>query len=253
MMGATMFTVEERDRIRDRVLAMADADQRVVAAAAIGSLAKGPGDQWSDLDLGFGIADGAPVDALIAEWTEALAREFDAVHLFDLVRGPVVYRVFLFPGYLQVDLSFAPGSQFGALGPNFTLLFGEATQRPWLEQPSAQDLFGLSVHHAVRTRFCIARGRLWQAQYWINELRDHTLALACRRRGLETAEGRGYQGLPADVLARFEETLVRSIEPAELLRALASSTNELLREADQVRELASKVDGQLRRLVEAEW
>jgi hypothetical protein len=252
-MCATMFTVEERDRIRDRVLALADADQRVVAAAAIGSLAKGSGDQWSDLDLGFGIADGTPVDGVIADWTDTLQREFDAVHLFDLPRGPALYRVFLFPGYLQVDLSFAPASQFGALGPNFTLLFGAAAERPWLEQPSAQNLFGLSVHHAVRTRFCIERDRLWQAQYWINEMRDHALALACRRRGLETAYARGYHDLPEDVLARFEDTLVRSIERRELLRALTRTTDELLREADEVRALASQVEGQLRQLVAVEW
>src|SRR5919109_216548 len=167
MMGATMFTVEERDRIRDRVLTMADDDQRVVAAAAIGSLAKGPGDQWSDLDLGFGIADGTPVDAVIADWTG----------------------------------------------------------------------------------FCIERGRLWQAQYWINEMRDHALALACRRRGLDTAYARGYHDLPEDVLARFENTLVRSIDGPELIRALARTTDELLREAGEVRGLASKVEGQLRQLV----
>jgi hypothetical protein len=252
-MGGTMFTVEQRDRVRDRVLELADTDQRVVTAAAIGSLAKGPGDQWSDLDLGFGIEDGARVDAVVAEWTETLEAEFDAVHLFDLRRGPVLYRVFLFPGYLQVDLSFAPASQFGALGPNFRLVFGDAAERPWPEQPSARDLFGLGVHHAVRTRFCIERGRLWQAQYWINEMRDYALALACRRRGLETVEARGYQGLPADVLARFEDTLVRSIERAELLRALARTTDELFREADEVRELAAKVDGQLRQLVADPW
>src|SRR5919202_2780467 len=158
MMGRGMFTIEDRNRIRDRVLAMAESDPRVVAAAAIGSLARGPGDRWSDLDLGFGIANGSPVDALIAEWTEALQREFDAVHLFDLPRGPALYRVFLFPGYLQVDLSFAPASQFGALGPNFTLLFGQAAERPWIEPASAHELFGLSVHHAVRSRFCIERG-----------------------------------------------------------------------------------------------
>jgi hypothetical protein len=243
-----MFTIEERDRVRDRVLSLAEADQRVVAAAAIGSLANGPGDQWSDLDLGFGIADGVSVDAVIAEWTEALERELDAVHLFDLPRGPVIYRVFLFPRYLQVDLSFAPASQFGALGPSFKLLFGSAVERPQLEPPSAQSLFGLGVHHAVRARFCIERGRLWQAQYWINEMRDYALSLACRRHGLEALYGRGYHALPDDILAQFEDTLVRSIGADELLRALGRTIDGLLREADEVRDLASRVEDQLRQL-----
>ena len=52
-----MFTVEERDRARDRILAIARADRRIVAGAAIGSAAHGPGDRWSDLDLGFGVGE----------------------------------------------------------------------------------------------------------------------------------------------------------------------------------------------------
>ena len=36
-----MFTVEERDRVRDTILKMARADPRVVAGAMIGSLALG--------------------------------------------------------------------------------------------------------------------------------------------------------------------------------------------------------------------
>jgi len=47
--------VGERDSIRDYVLGRAEDDSRIVAAAAVGSLAVGPGDQWSDLDLTFGV------------------------------------------------------------------------------------------------------------------------------------------------------------------------------------------------------
>jgi hypothetical protein len=244
-----MFTIEERDRIRDRILAMAEADQRVVAGAMIGSLATGPGDKWSDLDLGFAIADGASVEAVLADWTETVEREFDAVHLFDLPRGQVIYRVFLFPGYLQVDLSFGPAPEFGPRGPSFKLLFGEAAEQPPIEEPPARDHFGLAAHHAVRARFCIERGRLWQAQFWINELRNHALALACSRRGLETNYGKGYEGLPGEVLARFEDTLVQSIDRHELSRALARTTDELLGEADEVPELATKLEAPLRQLV----
>jgi hypothetical protein len=245
-----VFTVKERDRVRDRVLALAEDDSRVVAGALIGSLSTGPGDKWSDLDLGFGVAEGTPVDKVLADWTETLERELGAVHLFDLPRGQVIYRVFLFPGYLQVDLSFAPAPEFGAHGPAFRLLFGEATEQPPPAAPAARDLFGIGALLALHARFCIERGRLWQAQYWISELRDYGLALACLRRGLETKEGRGYRGLPADVLAGFEDTLVRSIDRDELLRALAGSVDALLREADQAPELAGKIEAQLRGLVE---
>jgi hypothetical protein len=45
-----VFSVEDRQRVHDRVLELAAADDRVVAGAVVGSLADG-GDRWSDLDL----------------------------------------------------------------------------------------------------------------------------------------------------------------------------------------------------------
>jgi hypothetical protein len=48
----TMFTVEQRDALRERVLRLAEADDRAVAGAVVGSLAvDGGGDRFSDLDL----------------------------------------------------------------------------------------------------------------------------------------------------------------------------------------------------------
>ena len=41
-----VFTIEERDRVRDRILALAESDPRIVSGAILGSLALGPGDQW---------------------------------------------------------------------------------------------------------------------------------------------------------------------------------------------------------------
>ncbi|HLW58541.1 MAG TPA: nucleotidyltransferase domain-containing protein [bacterium] len=243
-----MFTVEERDRVRHAILKMAHADPRVVAGAMIGSLALGAGDSWSDLDLGFGLVDGSSPSDVLAQWTSRLEREFGAVHLFDLPSLSTIYRVFLFPGCLEVDVSMTPASEFGAHGPKFKVLFGRAVERPQTVRPPAEHLFGLGVHHAVRARFCVARGRFWQAQYWIGEVRNLALSLACRRRGLEVRQGRGYDELPAEILATFEETLVRSMNPGELLRALGHVVGGLLREATEAAELASKVEGHLSQL-----
>ncbi len=247
-----MFSVEERDRVRDGILEMAQADPRVVAGAMIGSLAVGIGDRWSDLDLGFGLAEGVSPAEVLADWTPRLERERDAVHLFDLPSLSSLYRVFLFPGNLQVDLSLTPASEFGARGPKFKVLFGSALERApgWEAPPSAHYLFGLGAHHAVRARFCIERERPWQAEYWTSAVRDQALALACRRRGLSVWYGRGYDELPADVLDA--STLVRSVQKEELLRALERAIDALLREADEARDLASKVDAGLRQLVSAD-
>jgi hypothetical protein len=152
-----MFSVEERDRVRDRVLEMASSDARVVAAAVVGSLALGEGDRWSDLDLTFAVADGVPVAEVLDDWTQSLVAELDAVQLFDLPSGAAVYRVFLLRDCLQFDLSFTPEAEFAARGPKFQLLFGDAAERPYPPPPSAQELFGYAVHHALRARFCVER------------------------------------------------------------------------------------------------
>ena len=178
-----MFRIDDRDRIRDYVLQLAASDERVVAGAAVGSLALGGGDRWSDLDLTFAVADEVSMFQVLEEWTRTLVEEWDAVHLFDLPSGPSIYRVFLMPGCLQFDLSFTPASKFGATGPKFRLLFGSAVEKPYAPPPSAHELFGYGVHHTLRARFCIERGRYWQAEYWISSTRDYALSLACRRLG----------------------------------------------------------------------
>jgi hypothetical protein len=244
----TVFAVKDRDGISKRVLEVASSDTRVVAGAVVGSLAHDEGDRWSDLDLTFGVADGVPISDVLEDWTRILIGEFDAVHLFDLPAGASIYRVFLLPGCLQFDLSFAPASQFGASGPKFRLLFGAAVEKSYARPPLAQELFGYAVHHALRARFCIERGRYWHAEYWTSGVRDYALSLACRRRDLPAHYGRGFDDLPASVLDSFKDALVRSLDRGELLRALSCSIAGLLREAGEVQELADKVEAQLRKL-----
>jgi predicted nucleotidyltransferase len=116
------------------VLALAERDERVVAAAVIGSLALGEGDDWSDLDLTFGLADTASRDDVLVDWTRELADAFDAVSLFDLDRGELIYRVLLLPAWLQVDLSFAAGAAIQARAA-FRPVFGPS--RPKQVEPES--------------------------------------------------------------------------------------------------------------------
>ena len=249
-----MFSIEDRERIRAHVLHLAQTDARVMAAAEVGSLALGPGDHWSDLDLTFGVVDDVPLGQVLADWTADLTNTYQAIHLFDLPSGPLIYRVFLLPGCLQVDLSFTPAPQFGATGPKFKLLFGSAITYPNPQPPSAHELFGYAVHHALRARFCIERGRYWQAEYWISGTRDYALALACLRLGLSVHHGRGVDELPAHVLDAFRGTLVTSTAPQELLRALGCVVDGLLQvardtELTDLHSFAAQVEPQLRQLV----
>jgi hypothetical protein len=246
-----MYTVEDRNRVRDYVLQLAESDRRVVAGAVVGSLALSEGDRWSDLDLTFAVADEFSMYDVLEDWTRSIVQEFNAAHLFDLPSGPSIYRVFLIPGNLQFDLSFTPASKFGATGPKFRLLFGSAVEKALAPPPFAPEMFGYAVHHLLRARFCIERGRFWQAEYWISSARDYALNLACLRRGLPAAHGRGFDNLPIEVHEVFAPSLVRSLERDELLRALTCVINGLLSEVDGVEALANQVQPQLRELTQA--
>lgn len=240
---SAMFTVAQRDDLREYVLRLAEADDRVVAGALVGSLAAGGGDRYSDLDLTFGVADHVPISVVLTDLTNMLIRERDGVHLADLEVGPTIYRVFLLPGALQFDLSLTPAAQFRPAGPHFRLLFGEtaaeeATPAPpsrqttFIPTPSvAAELFGWAVIYALHARACVERGRMWQAEHYIGEVRHRALTMACLRLALPSVQARGFDDLPKDLLGRFSDTHVEAVEPDALRSALAAAVRALTREA----------------------
>ena len=232
-----MFTVEQRDALREHLLQLAAEDERVVAGAVVGSLAVDGGDRFSDLDLTFGIADLVPVAEVLDDWTRMLIGERDAVHLVDLERGPTTYRVFLLPDALQFDLSMTTAARFRPAGPRFRLLFGEtaAGDHEVSTPPVAHDLFGWGVIYALHARACIERGRVWQAEHYVGAVRDHALSLACLREGLPAVQARGYDDLSGETLARFEDAHITALEPESLGVALAASVVALMREGAEAR------------------
>jgi Nucleotidyltransferase domain len=226
-----MFTVEERDRVRERLLELGEADPRVGAAAITGSYVTGESDDWSDIDLAFAIP-GELAEALEA-WTELVYREFTALHHWDLPFASSVYRVFLLPGWLELDIAFTPTADFSPRGPKWRTVFGQAGELTPSAPPRRDDLAGLGWHHVLHARACIERGKPWQAEWLINGIRAHVLALACLRRGYPTMYAKGADLLPAEVTAPLEATLVRSLAEAELRRALAAAAAALKAELDR--------------------
>jgi hypothetical protein len=243
-----VFTPKQRDALRERVLRLAQEDERVVAGAVVGSLAVDGGDRFSDLDLTFGTADHVRVADVLDDWTRMLIDELDAVPLVELERGPTTYRVFLLPDLLQLDLSVTPVAQFRPGGPRFQLLFGETaaggSEAPTPPVPGdlflptppvARDIFGWGVIYALHARVCIERGRIWQAEHYVGAVRDHALSLACLRQGLTAVQARGYDDLSAETLAGFEDVHVGAFEPGALRAALVASVLALMREGAEAR------------------
>jgi predicted nucleotidyltransferase len=83
-----MFTATERERVQRRLVEIAESDPHIVAAALVGSLAAGQGDEWSDIDITFGVDESFAIADVIDDWSRTMSDEFNAVTLLDLtVRG----------------------------------------------------------------------------------------------------------------------------------------------------------------------
>jgi hypothetical protein len=223
-----MFSVDERDAVRARLLRRAGDDPDVVAAAITGSLALGGGDRWSDIDLAFGVE--GPLEPCMRRWTDFFSGDLAAVHHWDLPSGAAIYRVFLLPNALEVDIAFTPAGEFGARGPNWRTVFGHPRPPSEAPAPSRRDLIGRAWHHALHARVGLRRGRWWQAEHWIGALRGQILELACLRLGHPTSYAKGAHLLPADVTAPLAATLVRALDEAELTRALDAAAAALIGE-----------------------
>jgi len=244
-----VFTAEDRERLRDELVSVARADVRISAAALLGSSARGREDRWSDIDVALCLACDADRTPAIADWTDRMYSEHAAVHHMDVTRGETVYRVFLLSSTLQVDVSFWAQAKFGAIGPNFRLLFGTAGKSLTAAGPSPVELVGMGWLYALHARSSIARGRVWQAEYMISAMRDQVLALACLRHGVPAVQGRGMDSLPPEVTVAVAPALVRSLDIPELKRAYAAITQALLVETERTDpRLADRLTKPLREL-----
>lgn len=243
-----MFTPDERAELVAALVTAAKADPRIAGAALAGSSARGFTDEWSDVDLALSVA--AEHDAVVDDWTARFYDEHAAITHLDVWAGGTLFRVFLLPGTLQVDVAFWAEAEFGATGPNFKVLFGAAADRAPAPPPSASSLIGMGWLYALHARSGIARGKVWQAEHMISGMRDQVLALACLRHAVPATQGRGIDELPAAVTAPIVAGLVRSLDPAELLRAFAATAAALAGEAARHDPgLAARLAGPLRELV----
>jgi len=173
-----MFTPAYRKIIRDKIIQKIKDDENITSAAVIGSYARNEVDDYSDIDLTFGISKEVSQRNILTRYKTFIQTEFDGVFLFDLQQDETVYGVFLLPGCLQVDLSFTPQASFGPRAHPFVLLFGnqQAYKTASPHEP-IEDKFGLIVHHLLRTKVCIERNQFDKAQEWLVQSEKHLLEL----------------------------------------------------------------------------
>jgi hypothetical protein len=142
-----VFSIRDREALRNRLIAAARADHRITAAAVVGSEAIDGEDAWSDIDLALRLADGLEPDNVAADWTTRIYESAGAVDHVDVWSGSTLFRVFLLSNSLQVDLSFWTADTSAASAASFHLLFGESN-----EPRSASEPRGDARARAGRTR-----------------------------------------------------------------------------------------------------
>ncbi|MBD79536.1 MAG: hypothetical protein CL840_11515 [Crocinitomicaceae bacterium] len=237
-----LFKEEERTALYNQLVQIGQLDNRIIGGALVGSFAADKQDKWSDLDISFGIKGDINPKKVLDKWADLLSMDYEIIHYFDVPHSLAIYRVLLFSSGLEVDLSVIPESEYGPKSPNFRLLFGRALENKKFPNPSIEKLRGWGWHHVMHANSSINRGKLWQAEFWISNLREHIIALKCLRFGLPSAHGRGVDQLPKSELNYLDKTLIKAIEVKELRTSLNSSTQLLVEEiAKSNKTLAGKL------------
>ena len=202
-----MYSESERKQVQDLIISQARKDHRITDAAIVGSESIGTNDRWSDIDLSFGFSESSLLEELLNDWTRFMNSSFNANTLFDLEYRNSMYRVYLLPNALQVDLSFTPSKDFGAITEKFKLLFGKAKPKGHKSLPDENEVFGYAVLYALKTRCSLERGKPWQTAYFLNQLRENILVLHCLKENLDPFEGRGYDLIPLNTKKALEPFL----------------------------------------------
>ncbi len=233
----TIFSASDRNATLARVLDLLEADQRLEAAVITGSLGAGRADRWSDLDVAGVVADAESCEPVAADWVALVYREFPVAHHYENAFGTTLVRGFLLDNGLVVDLAFTPSADFEVWAPVRVALdrTGAATKaadawQPWSPTPDWRGEAGFAFHDVLHA--CVAgnRGKPWRALYYLQRVRNRTLALSSERRGLDADELQHVDELPPEERDPLLASLVTDLEPATLLEAIEVATRAFLQE-----------------------
>lgn len=243
----SIFTADERERLRAELVSAAQNDPNLSGAAHTGSAASSRLDRWSDIDLALCLKPGASQEQVVSDWAACLYQQHGAVAHVDVMRGATLFRVFLLKNTLQVDIAFWSAEEFGAIGPNFQLIFGEPKPPSPSPQSNPQAVIGMAWLYALHVRSSLERRRLLQTEYMLSGMRNHVFELACLRCGVAAHQGRGLDDLPPAEQDAVAMCLPSSLEPSALRRAFQNTTEALVREIRHVdAETANRVSEVLR-------
>ena len=244
---------DDREAVLDVVVERARKDRRVDAAVLVGSLGRGEGDRWSDLDLALVVAPGVDCPTVAASFVGELYGELDVVHRYEVSFDTCLVRGLFLSSGLLLDLSFTPADDFTMWAPG-RVLFDRTGRVARVAdelialrvEPDWAGAAGLAWHDILHGAAAIGRGEPWRAHFYLERVRTRTLRLACERHGGDADELAGVDELPPDELAALLPTLVPVLDTSYLsiaLRAAAAAFMGELHHGDPV--LAARIEGPL--------
>ncbi|WP_405207230.1 hypothetical protein [Aquimarina sp. LLG6339-5] len=235
-----MYSIKERIEVQELIIDFAKSNSKIIDCAIVGSESVGNNDQWSDIDLTFGYEDKADIENILREWSKMMLERFSANILFDISFGESIYRVFLLPNALQVDLSFTPSEYFGAITNRFKLIFGKQKEKEFKSLPEINDIVGYAILFALKTRTSIERKNYWQAEYYLSKSRENVMVLKCLKENLNPFDGRGFDELPVDFLLQIQNALIIELNRPNLQNGLKTLTQILIEELSSIDSLKHK-------------
>jgi hypothetical protein len=237
-----LYSAAYRGRVLDELTAALMEDGRIAGAVLVGSGAAGFRDRYSDIDLAVLVGDEAKVDEVYADWWGRIHAFFPIVDAFK--EQPRHLYGFLLDGFLELDVGFQGEAGLYERKPRWRILFDRRGVIPSLMKTKGKPAVDQAAAHEKRMQdswyyvlHCvnsIQRGQPLRASFFIATLRDEAALMAGLSRGLRTGVDSYFEDtdrLPEEVRRRIGEALPRSLDPAELLRALKTTVDVYYGEA----------------------
>jgi predicted nucleotidyltransferase len=254
-----MFTPTERDKVLERAVELIQQDSRIEAAVLTGSLGRGTGDRWSDIDLLAVISSEGDVASVAADWEALAYREWPVAHRYATEFGATLVRGYLLRDALLLDMGFTPVDEFSAWAP-VRVLFDRtgrttpaaASPQSWSPTPDVTGEGGFAAHDVLHACVAVSRGRPWQALYFLPRVRTRTLSLASERHGFDADDFAHVDELPAGETRPLESALVGALGRDALVQAIERATRAFLVELRRHdRGLADRLNTPFASLLEA--
>ena len=231
-----MFTTADRDAVLGRAVQLLSEDDRVEAAVLTGSLGRGTADRWSDIDLDAVITAGTETATVAAAWEQLVYREWPVAHHYATEFGSTPSAAFSSAMRCSSTWHSRP-SRSSPRGPRCASCSIERADhgdrlgwKEWSPTPDAGVEAGFAGHDVLHACVAANRDRRWQSLYYLQRVRNRTLALASERHGWDSDDFTRVDDLPTDEIGALEDSLVATLDRNALLRAVDVTTGAFLTE-----------------------